>query len=113
MQKSVLVPVEKYQQLLERGATPNNVETRDTGTETDHQTDVEPQTEIKTEEKTAEAPESKETSLAPREPFQVSENLHRSTFETAERPVKKRKRRSRPPGIRNYKSMWIKLNGRL
>ena len=111
MQKSVLVPVEKYQRLLEWGATPNNVETRDTSTETDHQTDVEPQTEINTEKKTAEAPESKETSLAPGEPLQVSENLH--TFETAERPVKKRKRRSRPLGIRDYKSMWIKLNGRL
>lgn len=107
MQKSVLVPAEKYQRLLERGAAYNKVDTRDRGTETDHQS-AEPQPErlIKTE-----GSESKESSLPPEEPIKVSENFRAS--ESVERPIKKRKPRSRPPGIRDYKSMWIKLNGRL
>lgn len=106
MQKSVLVPAEKYQRLLERGAAHNKVETRDRATETDHQS-AEPE---KKEEKTEEL-ESKETGLPPGKPIKVSENLR--DLESAERPVKKRKLRSTPPGIRDYKSVWIKLNGRL
>ena len=111
MQKSILVPAEKYQRLLERSATYNKVETRDSGTETDHQSaEGEPETQIKTEEKT-EGAESQETSLSGGEPIKVSESFR--ALESVEKPVKKRKPCSRPPGIRDYKSMWIKLNGRL
>lgn len=50
MQKSVLVPAEKYQRLLERGAAHNKVETRDRATETDHQSAEPEKKEEKTEE---------------------------------------------------------------
>ena len=115
MQKSVLVPFEKYQRLLE-GNTKVNKETREATTETDRPPleEKKPErsenlTEKKTEA-TAEEEDTAETTteISPAPLVQVSESL-----EKHEPLKKKRQRRSRPPGIRDYKSMWIKLNGKL
>lgn len=104
MQKSVLVPIEKYQRLLERSTT-NNSDTRDAATETDRFLGT-PEEE-KTEE-TTEATAEEESSA---NPIEVSGRL--DNFKTPKKSIKKRQRRSRPPGIKDYKSMWLKLNGRL
>ena len=107
MQKNVLVPIENYQRLLERNTT-NSKETRDAATETERH--LENPREERTEEK-AEATIEAEKTSSQEEVIPVSEKL--DNFKTLEKPVKKRQRRSRPPGIKDYKSVWIKLNGRL
>lgn len=118
MQKSVLVPIEKYQRLLENSTT-NIRETRDASTETQQQ-HLEAQEEEK-EEKTdsptevqssaVEALAEADTPATSSASIQVSEHLDQ--FQSLKKPIKKRQRRSRPPGTKDYKSMWIKLNGRL
>ena len=114
MQKSVLVPYEKYQRLLERSVTPSK-DTVEVATETEP---VPPPVErsepptsetieptVQQEASTPETPVQVGAS-PPETPVQVGENLDYTS-------KKKRQRRSRPPGIKDYKSMWIKLNGKL
>ena len=125
MQKSVLVPFEKYQRLLERSTTPNK-EAKDVASETERLPEPpvkerlpepsvkerlpEPPVAEKAELPVAPLEEKAESTVErPSEPtLQVGEHL-----EFFKPPKKKRQRRSRPPGIKDYKSMWIKLNGRL
>lgn len=97
------------------GNTKVNKETREATTETDRppQPPLEEEkpenlTEKKTEATAEEATAETTTEIPPAPLVQVSEPL-----ETHEPLKKKRQRRSRPPGIRDYKSMWIKLNGKL
>ena len=127
MQKSVLVPFEKYQRLLERSTTPNK-DTVEAATETEclPEPPVEERlTEPLVEERLTEPPVEEKTELpvTPIEEKAVStvegESHSEPTIQVGQnleisKPLKKkRQRRSGPPGIKDYKSMWIKLNGRL
>ncbi|MCG8032160.1 MAG: hypothetical protein JAZ03_08285 [Candidatus Thiodiazotropha taylori] len=105
MQKSVLVPIEKYQRLLENGTTKVSV-TKDASTQTESL--LGSREEDANEEKAAVGGGEKlEVANQQEDSIKVSE------FESLEKPVKKKRRLFRPPGLKDYKSMWIKLNARL
>lgn len=108
MQKSVLIPIEKYERLLKNVSK----ETRDVGTETSNpETAEEKSSEEQPKPSLVQASvEEKEAALAPQPEKKPSEVSESEDFKTL--PPKKR-RRSRPPGIKDYKSVWLKLNGRL
>ena len=116
MQKSVLVPLEKYQRLLERTSSDNKV-TKEASTETDAVAESpltvessEPPVIIPKEEIVSET--VVEDTNASQKPSSSDEQV-RHSLESDKTLKQKRQRRVRPPGLKDYKSMWIKLHGRL
>ena len=109
MQKSVFVPFEKYNRLIELSTTPNK-DTADAATDTESL--PKPSAENKKELFVTPIEEKPEPAVEGESPLQQTDQLGRN-LEPSKPLKKKRQRRSRPPGIKDYKSMWIKLNGRL
>ena len=116
MQKSVLVPIEKYERLIAKykdseesrslpikGRCGNSVE----GEKSEHP-EKSPQHEVETKDSSTQTlPE--ESSSNSQESSSVADRLP----QTDSPQVRKKRMRLPPPGLRNWKSLWVKIDGRL
>ena len=110
MQKSVLIPIEKYERLVGKVKEAHGISAA---------TEAVPSAENLEGEGDEESSNlSKHSSTQTEQPASTySEPLESGNSETDSSPkqkaVPKRRRRLPPPGLRDWRSLWVKIDGRL